>query len=239
MKHIKHILFSCIAIISLSAGSISAQNVKVFLKDGTVKEFLSADVDSVVFDADNSFHPQAVDLGLSVKWATCNIGAETPGGIGKYYAWGETEEKERYSSSTYFDPTYQYTAITNDTCFCGNPEYDAATAEWGEEWRMPTTEEFNELIEKCRWKSIRQNGTNGYRVTGPNGNTIFLPATGYKSDASTSSLQESGCYWTACNTREYDEPAYECYFSLSSKDVSLNYRYLGFNIRAVLNDKTK
>ena len=133
-----------------------------------------------------------VDLGLSVKWATCNVGAEKPEDYGDYFAWGETEPKENYDWTT-----YKYCKGTNKTMtkYCNNssygyngftdnktvldPEDDAATANWGGSWRMPTEAELWELRDQCIWTDTSQNGVNGYKVIGPNGNYIFLPVAGY------------------------------------------------------------
>ena len=137
-----------------------------------------------------------VDLGLpsGLKWATCNVGAESPEEYGDYFAWGEVEPKEYYDWSTYihcignnyFELTkYGYTTnvgsnfgvVDNKTIL--DPEDDAATVNWGGAWRMPRGTEFNELYDKCTLILTIQNGVNGYKVTGPNGNSIFLPIAGF------------------------------------------------------------
>ena len=110
-----------------------------------------------------------VDLGLpsGLKWATCNVGAKTPEQSGNYYAWGETKPKDEYNNGLTYDK--QMDDIS------GNAQYDAATANWGGDWRMPTKEEMEELVNNCICEMIRQNGARGYKLTGPNGNSIFLP----------------------------------------------------------------
>ena len=128
-----------------------------------------------------------VDLGLpsGLKWATCNVGAEKPEDFGDYFAWGETTPKKQYDWRT-----YKYCKGTDRTLTkysdCNNgfidktvldSESDAATVNWGGLWRMPTDVELTELREQCTWTWTIQNGVNGYNVTGPNGNSIFLPAT--------------------------------------------------------------
>ena len=112
---------------------------------------------------------QYVDLGLSVKWATCNVGASNPEEYGKYFAWGETTSKSYYNGST-------YTYTDNPTTL--PMSVDAARANWGGKWRMPTIDEFEELRNNCTWKWTTQNGVNGYNVRGQNDNCIFLPAAG-------------------------------------------------------------
>ena len=132
-----------------------------------------------------------VDLGLSVKWATCNVGATTPEEYGDYFAWGETETKDTYDWST-----YKYCNGTEDsmTKYCTNSNNgtvdnkttleltdDAAHVNWGGSWRMPTKAEQEELMDtnNCTWEWIARNGVNGYKVTSKkNGNFIFLPAAG-------------------------------------------------------------
>ena len=113
-----------------------------------------------------------VDLGLSVKWATCNLGAQAPEDYGDYYAFGEVFTKKTYTEEN----CKTYHKIMNE--ISGNKTYDAATAQLGAGWRTPTMEEALELINKCEWTWAEQNGEPGYKVTGPNGNSIFLPAAG-------------------------------------------------------------
>ena len=106
-----------------------------------------------------------VDLGLpsGLKWATCNVGATSPEDYGNYYAWGETTTKESYNESNY---TIYGQQISD---FSGNATYDAARANWGGPWRMPTQTEMQELIDNCTWTWTSQSGVNGCKVTGPNG----------------------------------------------------------------------
>jgi formylglycine-generating enzyme required for sulfatase activity len=123
-----------------------------------------------------------VDLGLSVKWATCNVGATTPEEYGDYFAWGETSPKEIYGWNTYkwCDGTENNMTKYNTTDGLTTllPEDDAAHVHWGGQWRMPTKEERDELLDKCIWTWESVNGVEGFRATGPNGNSIFLPAAG-------------------------------------------------------------
>ena len=142
---------------------------------------------------------QVVDLGLpsGIRWASCNVGATTPEGYGYYFAWGETDSKKDYSWATYKYANvgefyhYKFTkyctdASSGDNGFIDNktvlePEDDAATANWGDVWRMPTDAEWTELREQCTWTWTAQNGMNGYQVASKtNGNSIFLPAAGFR-----------------------------------------------------------
>jgi hypothetical protein len=136
---------------------------------------------------------EAVDLGLSVKWATCNIGANRLEECGDYFAWGETSPKDVYTEESYlyYDVANNRKLIDIGAEISGT-EYDAASKQWGDDWRMPTEEELYELLSYCSWQWITINGVNGYKVIGPNGNSIFLPAAG----TFNSEHNECGCYWT-------------------------------------------
>lgn len=128
---------------------------------------------------------EAVDLGLSVKWASCNIGAATPDQFGDYYAWGETKTKTSYSWANYFDcvegegaPVFK--KYKDGVLTTLESEDDVAVQLWGNGWRMPTADEMRELVEKCKWEETTMQASKGFMVTGPNGNTIFLPFTGWR-----------------------------------------------------------
>ena len=130
------------------------------------------------------------DLGLpsGLKWATCNVGASSPGDYGDYYAWGNLEP---------MTDQYSGTLCRENTNISGNPEYDVARSKWGGSWRMPTWEEFEELIDNCTWEWTSKGGHKGYKVTGPNGNSIFLPAAGFRYGANTYAAESDGNYWSA------------------------------------------
>ena len=137
-----------------------------------------------------------VDLGLSVKWATCNIGAEKPEDYGDYFAWGETEPKKVYSEDTYKHCTKgwlfnKYKDIGENI---SGTEYDAARTNWGGSWRMPTNMEIHDLIDKCKWDWITNDNNNGYKIIGPNGNSIFLPAAGFRYGTLLGDVGIEGCY---------------------------------------------
>ena len=168
-----------------------------------------------------------VDLGLSVKWATCNVGASRPSDYGNYYAWGETTTKSNYGSSN----SRTYEVVTGD--ISGNPSYDAATANWGSGWRMPTKEEFEELLDKCNWQWTSQGGRNGYKVTCPNGNSIFLPATGWRYGTSLDYAGDFGNYWSSTPYGSNSQNAYYLFFSSGYHYVYGNYRFDGQSVRPV------
>lgn len=170
-----------IFIIALTAINITAfsQTVNIHFKNGQTIEYPSANVDYVDFSAKPSEPTitagQVVDLGLSVYWASCNLGAETPEEIGDSYAWGETKSKITFNNEnySYYDTnTMQFVDIGNDI---SGTQYDAATVNLGSDWRIPTKAEMEELIYNCTWEWIMINGKRGYKVIGKNNNSIFLP----------------------------------------------------------------
>lgn len=132
-----------------------------------------------------------VDLGLSVKWATCNVGASSPEGYGNYYAWGETSTKYKYSDDTY---SYKNTNIGSDI---KGTYYDVAHMKWGGNWRMPTKAECEELKDRCTWTWSTVGGHEGYKLKGPNGESIFLPAAGYRFGADVDDAGTYGGYWSS------------------------------------------
>ena len=148
----------------------------------------------------------AIDLGLSVKWAACNLGATAPEEYGQYFAWAEISEKQGYtwSNCKYCsdDYGYEFTKYTGKTDVLQNSD-DAANVLLGNGWRIPTAEEFEELIKKCKWTLETVGGHSGYTVTGPNGNSIFLPFAGFKNEDGFLESGKGGYYWSA-NIYEYD-----------------------------------
>ncbi len=193
------------------------------------------------------FTPTYVDLGLSVKWATCNIGATAPEGYGDYFAWGETEPKSNYDWSTYkycngsetsltkYNTSSDYGTIDNKTTL--ELSDDAARANWGEAWRMPTDNEWHELKNNCTWKWTTQNGVNGYEVTSKtNGNSIFLPAAGYRYGTSVINVGSDGYYWSSSLYESEPNRAYGLGFNSGSVDWYVNYRCYGHTVRAVFSE---
>lgn len=170
----------------------------------------------------------ATDLGLSVKWATCNIGAESPEDYGNYYAWGETETKSLYSVTT------SVTYGVNMDDFSGDANYDAAAANWGGSWRMPTSDEMTELMDDCTWDWAILNDIYGYLVTGDNGNSIFFPFSGYYSGTELSNEGFYGFSWTSTPDSTYTDDAYCLFLTNDTCGVSsYNYRLFGRPVRAV------
>ena len=164
-----------------------------------------------------------VDLGLSVMWATCNIGADKPEDYGDYFAWGEAETKSIYTqdnSATYNKSSYTF--------------LDAASAQWGSTWRMPTKAECQELIDNCTWQWTNVGGHKGHRVTSKrNGNSIFLPAAGDLLDTELSGANDNGYYWSS-SPREYNSNnAYGLSLYSDTHHVGWYSRYEGLSIRPV------
>lgn len=144
-----------------------------------------------------------VDLGLpsGLKWATCNVGAECPEGYGDYFAWGETSPKSRYDLDNYFDcmdsssDSFGIYKIGGKTEISPGSGHDTARENWGGSWRMPPVAEYEELVKNCKWVWTTKNSHNGYLVTGPNGNSIFLPAAGEREGMDSLRVGECGYYW--------------------------------------------
>lgn len=197
----------------------------------------------LLFTACDSENPEenidpiyAVDLGLSVKWAWCNIGASRPEEYGDYFAWGETEPKSSYYESNSVTYGLSILELESRGIIGDNSnltaEYDAATANWGGNWRMPTLDEMKELINECEWEWTSVHGVEGRLVTGPNGNSIFLPAAGYRHYGSLNVAGSNGYYCSATfNGGSYDESV--LFFGYGDYVWLDNCRYYGRVVRPV------
>ncbi len=208
---------------------------KVVLRENT-----SASDDK--FPSDGTEHT-LVDLGLSVKWAACNVGATSPYEVGNFYSWSAIATKENYTSST---DTYcncadnydhcsnafhftKYNYIDNDTVLVAAD--DAATVNWGSTYRMPTQKEFEELKTQCTWTWDATH--KGYLVTATNGNSIFLPAAGYYDGANHEAEGVYGLYWSSSLYNKTGSFAYSLYFNSGSIYNSDSYRSFGYSVRPV------
>ncbi len=189
-----------------------------------------------------------VDLGLSVKWATCNVGASQPVGYGDLFAWGETQTKNVYKWTNYrwcegtleqltkYCNTSKYGVVDNLSVL--SSEDDAATVNWGADWRTPTLNEMTELIKGCDWKW--SDNFNGKGVAGQvgvskkNGNVIFLPAAGYSDSEKIIDKGSYGGYWTS--TRDYDNSYNAQIYTFYDQNITRfnYYRSNGRSVRAVL-----
>ena len=184
-------------------------------------------------------HYEYVDLGLpsGLKWATCNIGANSPEDYGDYYAWGETTTKSEYTSDNSLTYGLTYSQLQSQGYVDGEgnltPSHDAARANWGGSWRMPTENEISELISCCEWESTQVNGVYGSNVTGPNGNSIFLPRAGLCHDSPLDFVGEVGLYWSSTPYKIYNEDAYRLHFSYSNTSINSRGRDIGQSVRPV------
>lgn len=169
-----------------------------------------------------------VDLGLpsGTLWADRNVGADSPEAYGDYFAWGETTTK-----STYNYDSYKWGQGFYNTQTVFDLEDDAAYVNMGNDWRMPTYDELNELNTNCTWTWTTQNGNKGYKVTGPNGNSIFLPAAGYSGLYYVGSC---GIYWSASLYESSpDGGARNLAFDSSGHDMDGSSCWYGHSVRAV------
>jgi uncharacterized protein YjdB len=243
--------------------------------DGTIKAvskgtaiitvtFLSVSAQCTIQVVDESeIEHEYVDLGLSVNWATINVGAAAPQDYGGYYAWGETETKSSYNYKNYAWATAEEwsSSLTKYCCYPENgynhftdnktvldPDDDVAHVKWGSGWRMPTSLEMQELISNCTWTSTEENGVSGYRITsnlsGYSDRSIFLPAVGEYYDDELSLVDNRGTYWTSTLYRpDYhnyysDDDRYALYLKFSSNgyqsySVSFEDRTYGCCVRPV------
>lgn len=186
-----------------------------------------------------------VDLGLpsGLLWATCNVGSTTPEGYGDYFAWGETAPKNYYwwNSYRYYDGNPADFSDSDMTKYTGSDGLtileasdDAATANWGAGWRMPTYDELNELINNCTLTWTTQNDVNGRLFTGPNGNSIFLPAAGFRFDSELRYAGSHGYYWSS--SLDSDSPSIAWFLGFHSGNYDMwddGGRAFGESVRAV------
>jgi len=189
---------------------------------------------------------EAVDMGLSVKWASFNVGASAPEDYGDYYAWGETETKDIYDWETYkwlegtdyfHGPFTKYNTHSStgpiDDRTVLEPEDDVAHVKWGGNWRMPTNEEFSELVNNCTKVLTTENSVDGYRfISNINGNSIFLPAAGSRTGNEINSPGYYANYWSS--SANYSPFSYELMFRLGYfRGMGSDNRCLGFPVRPV------
>ena len=210
--------------------------------------------------------PEPIDLGLSVKWASFNLGASKPEEYGDYFAWGETkpyytslepliwkpEAKEGYDWRSYslcmgsFESQIKYCTdsyIGYDGFVDGKTTLelkdDAAHENLGGDWRMPTNVELEELLNNCAAEEVSQNDIKGYMFTGPSGKSIFLPYSGFiiNTDFVMNSREKSGTYWSSSLLGSHPDEAFYLYVHSRVKSVPSYQRYIGFSIRPVYGKK--
>ena len=167
---------------------------------------------------------QPIDLGLSVKWASWNVGASSPEDYGGLYGWADPTGNNTSTNNT------DYPNNNPPSNICGT-NYDIAHIKWGENWRLPTKNEVLELCEKCSWKWTSYKGSNGYMITGPSGNYIFLPSVGQRYGTNIGSQKNFGYYLSGT----LYSTGYSNYLSFSNTQYQLSFtlRYLGCSVRPV------
>ena len=213
--------------------TVGAQTVNVHLKNGTVVTYQASEFDYIDFTASQSpvayttcpdnNHPHLIDLGLpsGTLWACCNVGAHAPEEYGGYFAWGETTEKSMYDWSTYkwgngYDNLTKYNTDSRYGIVDGKttlePSDDAATANWGAPWHMPSLTQIKELCVKCTstWTSV--NGVIGRKFVGLNGGAVFLPAAGNRWHGELHYAGSGGYYWSSSLDESYPYDAYNLSF---------------------------
>lgn len=212
-----------------SAYAVTVEKLAVERSNGKVDKYIVDDIKEIQFtngtikeDGQIGKHG-FVDLGLSVLWATTNVGASSVEERGKWYSWGETAPKQEYKSSNYTYSGSEKLPASDD----------AATVNWSSEWRMPTTAEMKELINNCIWEwveNFNNTGANGSLGTSmKNGNTIFFPATYFRVDDKTVVKDDNseGYYWTSDGVAGYFTKIAD-----TGIDNSFN-KYSGLSVRAV------
>ena len=185
-----------------------------------------------------------VDLGLpdGLKWATCNVGADKPEAYGDYFAWGEVVAKNVYNWSNYrlgsdcnklakYCTDIEHGFVDNKIVI--ESEDDVARVNWGGAWRLPTDEEWTELRKNCTWTWLTRNKVEGYEVKGPNGNSIFLPAAGFRYNH-LQYASNNGYYWSGSLDSDYPDDAWYVYFCSDWRLGGSSYRFYGLSVRPVL-----
>lgn len=247
----------------LSQYVLNSQNNVVILDAADMNQDGMVSIADVTYLINELIHPsrgicngyEYVDLGLSVKWATCNIGAVIPEQYGAFYSWGETEEKDTYLWESYRHNTKGYSYWNgckkyqvadrqtggiwyNGNTFVGDGIEmlescdDVATQQWGDGWRLPTKEEFEELLTQCTWKWVSTGYKKGYEVSRM-GRSIFIPAAGCEFGDSYYGTGSYGYYWTSSLTSFYTYCAYSLYINRNEREVGFDERCYGLTVRPV------
>ncbi len=203
---------------------------------------------SIILEGDNTpqayltcpdeHHPHMIDLGLpsGTLWACCNVDATTPEGNGGYYAWGETEEKSYYEWDSYIYCDGSYGTCHDIGSDIAGTKYDVAHVKWGGSWVMPSKDQFEELRGNCTFEWTTENGVNGGKISGSNGGTIFLPATGYFWGDDITNGGSRGCYWLSTLNPSNLANAYHMGFYSGGVYLDVQYgRRCGRCVRPVFN----
>lgn len=176
-----------------------------------------------------------VDLGLpsGTKWATCNIGANNPWDFGDYFAWGESESKSVYTEDN-------CKTINKSIIIGSQPDYNVATKKWGKNWSIPERSQLLELIQNCKWEWQTLHGNNGYKITGPNNKSIFIPCAGGYNGANMNGINSLGVYWGyyyadsfELANDNYTRGLCLCFDKSHKPEITDRNRWYGFSIRPV------
>lgn len=246
----------CLALMCFGiAMQATAQGIIVKKSDGTQVIYKASEVQSIEtygYGDEPDPNPQPgehewVDLGLPSRtlWATMNVGAEKPEDDGDYFAWGETEPKDRYSEIAYtyykdgkytkYNTSSLYGMIDNKTEL--DPEDDAATVNWGDEWQMPTSKQLSELFTNRYTEMVKAtlNNVTGVRIISKtNGNEIFLPLSGYMESSMFNEIGEYGNYWSRSLDEEHPFAASMRRIYSTGHNLALSKnRYIGLSVRPV------
>ena len=222
------LLFACNP--KTSAGYKSFVLLARHIFNGDIKSFSTGEI-----------RMEAVDMGLSVKWSNVNLGATRPEDYGDYFAWGETKPKADYRWETYKWSTGDYNNLTKYYSFF-EPSDDAAHVILGGKWRLPTIEEWDELLDEsnCTWTWTTRKGVNGCIVTSKKtGNSIFLPAVGYRDGTDLNNAGSRGNYWSSSLYMAPPRSAWSVFFYSVGRGGFCRfgrggyYRFRGFSIRPV------
>ena len=242
-------VMAALLLMAVGLQTLWAQKMVVTMADDSKVEYDILQVKDITFEEVEKH--DWVDLGLpsGTLWATCNVGANSPEEYGDYFAWGETEPKDEYNWSTY---KYCKGSANTITKYCQRselgdngftdtltellPEDDAATANWGSGWQMPNIAQIQELVNSVytttEWTT--QNGVNGRRLTSKsNGNSIFLPAAGYRSFDGLGGVGSWVVYWSSSLDPSFSFAASFLYFSSSEWGLDGTTRNDGYSVRPV------
>ena len=187
-------------------------------------------------------HPHAIDLGLpsGTKWACCNVGASSPEQYGDYFAWGEIQPKSKYGWDNYAywhddneDEVVDNNELTNIGSDIAGTDYDAATANWGSPWCMPTLEQIRELWDNCSYTWTSKNEIDGCEFTGSNGGKIFLPAAGDSWYGNLLNEGSRGFYWVSTQPETQQKSTYSLYSTSEGVSWGNHDRSYGQPVRPV------
>lgn len=240
MKKIRRFLIASLAMVSMAALTVSC------IVDDDENENESSNNDQKDPSKDDSNHKDLsgidangheyidLDLPSGTLWASCNIGATKPEDFGDYFAWGEIESKEIYDGSTYKWGEDTYTKYNSEDGLTQlQQEDDVAIVEWGSEWRMPIADEIEELLNNCDYTWTEVNGVKGARLTGPNGNSVFFPASGLLYDEDVYYVGDKVFCLSSTLKVEGGDQVSSAYFDELNRDYTVAFRENGVTVRAV------